>query len=201
MISKRPCLLLALATTLFLIGASQQALACACCANAGERTDIVMKLNAGHVEELQQLRFERAAQLFLGAADPASVKGITNPAEKYDLQSSWQNNRMIFAFRDEAGGAGSLSVRLNSIGIFHVDPRTKPDTGLGPVLYKEWRLSSKAEGTGVFAVGSGQGQTLTLVLQGHGNNCTSAGDFTHWMLAMWGPKAKYRFFGSLIRAP
>ena len=51
------------------------------------------------------------------------------------------------------------------------------------------------------AAGLGAGQTLTLILQGGGNNCTSAYDFTHWMLVMWGPKAKYHFFGSLQTTP
>jgi len=42
-------------------------------------------------------------------------------------------------------------------------------------------------------------QTLTLILQGSGNSCTSAIDFSHWTLVMQEPKANYTLFGNLVR--
>jgi hypothetical protein len=39
---------------------------------------------------------------------------------------------------------------------------------------------------------------LTLILQGAGNSCTSANDFSHRTLAMQGPKANYTLFGDLV---
>ena len=187
----------ALAAVLMVTLASQ-ALACACCASTGERMDLAMPLNAGHVEELQRLRFEKAAQLFLGEADPDSVKGIATPSARYDLDAAWRDNQFVFAFRDDKGRAGTLALqRPATIGIFHTDLRQEPEGGLGPALYKEWRLTAKANGAGVFAPGLGAQQLLTLVLQGRGNNCSGAGDFTHWMLVMRGPKAKYHLFGDL----
>ena len=39
---------------------------------------------------------------------------------------------------------------------------------------------------------------LTLLIQGHGNNCTSSIDFSHWTLIMQGPKANYTLFGNLV---
>ena len=176
----------------------QEARACACCTSPGARTDLVVKLESGHADELNRLRFGPQAELFLGEADPESVKGITTPAEKYDLQAAWKGDRFLFAFRDEKDRSGTLVLtRPKTISVFHVDPRNQLDRPRAPVLYKEWRLTSPAAGTGIFTVGLGTGQSLTLVLQGGGNNCTSANDFTHWMLVMWGPKAKYHFFGNL----
>lgn len=198
MISMRQ-LVLAFCTTLLAGATLQSALACACCANIGERSDIVMKLEKSYVEELEQLRFERTAVLFLGEADPDSVKGITTASENYNLEAAWKNRQIVFAFRDQAGRSGTLTLtQPKTISLFSVDPRNQPDHPRAPRLYKEWRLTSKAAGTGVFAAGLGAGQSLTLVLQGGGNNCTSANDFTHWMLVMWGPKAKYHFYGSLV---
>ena len=142
------------------------------------------------------------AQLFLGEAEPETVKGITTPAEKYALQVAWKGDRFVFAFRDEKDRSGTLVLlRPKMISSFGVDLRNQPDRPNGPVLYKEWRLTSKAAGAEVFSASLGAAQTLTLILQGGGNNCTSANDFTHWMLVMWGPKAKYHFFGDLMRTP
>jgi hypothetical protein len=180
----------------------QDAGACACCTSPGERTDLSMKLGSYHSDELSHLRFGPKAQLFLGEAEPETVKGITTPAEKYDLQTAWNGNRFVFSFRDEKDRSGTLVLlRPKMLSSFGVDPRNQPDTPNGPVLYKEWRLTSKATDTGVFTAGLGAGQALTLVLQGRGNNCTNSIDFSHWMLVMWGPRVKYHFFGDLMRTP
>lgn len=180
----------------------QKASACACCTSSGERSDLVVKLESGHADELSRLRFGPTAELFLGEADPDSVKGISTPSARYELQAGWKGNRFTFAFRDEKDRSGTLVLsRPKLISSFGVDPRNQPDRPNGPVLYKEWRLTSKAAGSGIFTAGLGAAQTLTLVLQGGGNNCTSANDFAHWMLVMWGPKAKYHFFGDLMRNP
>lgn len=199
MTSKRMrCWLLALCAALFAGAASQDAIACACCTSTGERFDLVTKVDKYHVEELQRVRFDGKAVLFLGEAEPEMVKGISTPAARYELKTDWQNNRMVFLFRDQAQHAGTLSVAMpRTISIFSVDPRPQSEGPRGPALYKEWRLTSPAAGTGIFTPGIRAGQNLTLVLQGSGNNCTSANDFSHWMLVMDGPKAKYHFFGGL----
>lgn len=195
------CRVIALCAALLACVASREARACACCTSTGERTDLMMKLDSHYVDELSRLRFAPAAELFLGEAEPDTVKGISTPAAKYDLTTSWQNDRLVFSLRDQNNHAGTLVLtRPKTMSIFHVDPRDEPPPPVsrGPSLYKEWRLTSKAAGAGIFTSGLGPEQTLTLVLQGRGNNCTSANDFTHWMLVMWGAKAKYRFFGNLI---
>ena len=169
---------LALTVALLLSVGRAPALACACCTSVGERMDLAMPLNAGHVEELQRLRFEKIAQLFLGEADPDSVKGIATPSERYDLDAVWQQDRLVFAFRDAASRTGTLSLqRPGTVSIFHVDPRQQPDGGLGPALYKEWRLTAKAAGTGVFAPGLGPTRRDADPARLR-SNCTSISDFT-----------------------
>ena len=59
------------------------------------------------------------------------------------------------------------------------------------MLYKEWKLTARAAGSGVFSAGLGPSQQLSLILHGRGNSCTNAEQFTHWTLEMQGPKANY----------
>ncbi len=59
----------------------QEARACACCTSPGERFDLSTRLESRHTDELSQLRFGPKAELFLGEAEPETVKGITTPAE------------------------------------------------------------------------------------------------------------------------
>ena len=112
---------------------------------------------------------------------------------------SQEPNRWVFDFRDKAGGLGTLTLALPAtVSIFEVDPRRgERPGGQGPTLYKEWKLTSAAAGTGIFAPGVGSGQRITLILQGHGNSCTSSSDFTHWSIVISGPKAQY----TVVRRP
>lgn len=79
--------------------------------------------------------------------------------------------------------------------------RTRAPGQRSIALYKEWKLLGRAGGSGVFAPGAAAGHTLTLIVQGRGNSCTSASDFAYWTLVMQGPKANYSMFGDLKRAP
>lgn len=180
------------------LAAANAALACACCTNPGQRHVRSAPLDADKRNELAQLRFARAARLFTGEADLEDVKGITTPSSHYDLTAAWENDRPVFAFRDSEARSGTLALaRPRMISIFEVDPRDDPGSGLGPVLYKEWTLTSPAAGSGVFSAGLGPGQELSLILHGRGNSCTSIDQFRHWTLMMQGPKARYTLFGDL----
>ncbi len=184
------------------LDAPREALACACCTNAGQRNVNVEALDQGKRALLEELRFADAAKLFLGEADPDSVKGIANPSTAYALTAAWQGDRLVFTLKDEQGHAGTLAVELpNKISIFEVDPRDAPDQGTEPPLYKEWKLTGKVKGSGAFGPGAGPGQLLTLIVQVGGNSCTSASDFAAWTLVMQGAKANYSLFGDLERAP
>jgi hypothetical protein len=133
---------------------------------------------------------------------PFSPAKATSTASKASrrLSAKWVDDRLVLSFRDGSGHTGTLSLaRPGTMSVFEVDPRDRPDKGQGPRLYKEWKLSASAAGSGVFAPGIGPRQTLTLILQGSGNSCTSAIDFSHWTLMMQGPKANYTLFGDLVR--
>jgi hypothetical protein len=175
------------------------ALACACCTDEGQRNVATVELDSGKRQEIESLRFGGNATLFTGAGDVEGVEGITTPSGSYDLAAKWLDNRLVFSFRDKGGRTGTLSLtRPNTMSVFEVDPRNVPDKGQGPTLYKEWKLSAPAAGSGVFAPGAGPRQILTLIIHGHGNSCTSAIDFSHWTLVMQGPKANYTLFGNLV---
>ena len=174
------------------------ALACACCAHQGQRNVNVETLDETRRAVLDELRFANEAQLFLGEADPDSAEGIANASSRYALKAEWQKNGIVFSFTGADGGSGTLALDLpDKISVFEIDPRDQPDQGTGPPLYKEWKLTSKAKATGAFSAGTGH--TLTLIVQGSGNSCTSSNDFGYWTLVMQGPKANYSLFGDLVR--
>lgn len=175
--------------------------ACACCTNTGQRHVGVANLDSGKREELGRLRFLADAELYVGEGDAAYVKGIATPSSRYELHVAQETNRWIFAFRDNAAHSGTLTLALPAtVSIFAVDPRMdESEGGTGPALYKEWKLTSNAAGTGIFAPGMGKGQRITLILQGQGNNCSGADMFSHWTLAVSGPKADYHFFGKFVQ--
>lgn len=184
-----------------LFSASEPALACACCTHAGQRNVATVALNSGKRQEIESLRFAGKAALFTGEADADGIQGITTPSESYELTATWLEDRLVLSFRDKTGRTGILSMaRPKTVSVFEVDPRDRPDRGQGPTLYKEWKLSAPAAGSGVFRPGIAPGQLLTLILQGGGNSCTNAIDFSHWTLVMQGPKANYTLFGDLVTA-
>jgi hypothetical protein len=157
------------------------------------------------LDEIERLRFGKEARLYIGEAGVETIKGIQDPAERYDLSVNWDETHpgktnLSFSLDNLSGRSGTLSLRLpQKISIFEVDPRDSADQGTGPVLYKEWKLTGEVTGTGVFSGTNSSNQVLTLILQGRGNSCTSAADFTHWTLVMEGPNGSYSLFGDLVR--
>jgi hypothetical protein len=184
-----------------MLGALQAAHACACCSNQGQRHVGTAKLDATLREQIQQLRFAAEAELYMGERDPSDIKGIAAPSSKYTLSVAQEAKRWTFTFGDKAGRSGTLTLAIpDAVSIFSVDPRLDEREGTtGPALFKEWKLTSNATGSGIFTPGMGAGQRITLILQGHGNNCTSADMATHWTLVVHGPKAEYHLFGKLVR--
>jgi hypothetical protein len=181
---------------------ASNAMACACCSNEGQRHVATVDLDSAHLEAIDQLRFGATATLFTGEGDADAVAGIAPSTGHYTLTVTRSNDGFIFNFTDDATHRGTLTLAVpRKIKLFEVDPRDRPDQGQGPRLYKEWTLSSSANGGGIFRKGIGRRQTLTLVLQGHGNGCTSVADFTHWSLVMAGQKTNYTLFGDLGATP
>lgn len=176
--------------------------ACACCSQAAWRRVETEKLSSHHLDEINQLRFAKTARLMMREADDDAVNGVANPEENYDLAVTRTKDRWTFSFHDKKGRTGTLALALpKSISIFEVDPRHGKDEGHGPVLYKEWKLTAKATGNGLFRATVGPNQKLTLVLHGRGNGCTSAEQFTHWTLLVHGPLDTYTMYGALETGP
>lgn len=175
--------------------------ACACCTNQGQRYVGIAKLDSTLREEIGRLRFMAEAELYTGERETSDIKGIVTPSSKYEMHLSQEDSRWVFAFSDKAGRKGTLNLAIPAtVAIFSVDPRLdEREGGTGPSLFKEWKLTSSASGTGIFAPGMGSGQRITLIVQAHGNNCTSADMATHWTLMVHGPKAEYHFFGKFVQ--
>lgn len=175
------------------------ALACACCSNTASRYVEVEPLSPPRLNEIEQMNFAKAAKLSVGEAD-AAIKGVSDPATDYQLVVTRTKERIAFSFRDAKRRAGTLTLVMpRSISIFEIDPRggTK-DEGLGPVLYKEWKLTAGAVGDGLFKGVAGRGQKLTLVLHGAGRGCTEASHFTDWTLLVHGNET-LTLYGALER--
>ena len=186
------------AVAAFILGFATEAFACACCTHTGWRYVEVETMSERRLVQVDQMAFAKAATLSTGEAD-AQIKGIDNPDTEYQLDVARPKGRMVFAFRDRKGRTGTLTLAIpKTISIFEVDPRgDEKDKGLGPSLYKEWRLTANAAGDGLFRGVVGAGQKITLVLHGRGIGCTDAGHFTDWTLLVHGPSDKLTLYGAL----
>jgi hypothetical protein len=177
-----------------------RALACACCSNEGDYRVGFAKPSEYESSLMRRVRFGGTAHLYLTEADmEESARGLAHRAENYKLKGSLVGNVWRLEFRD-GNKSGTLSLPLPAKMLSYTadirDGRTSP--GGGPLLYKEWRFEGRAAGTGIFRAGTAAGPTkYFLVLQGRGNGCQDAGDFTHWRLSVNGRKAEYAFYGQL----
>jgi len=185
----------------FAFAQTNYALACACCTNTGQRYVENTKLQPFQRSIIEELRFAKRANLFVDERDLADIKGIANPSETYAFAVTREKDRFVFSFRDEKKNEGSLTLAVpDAVAVFEIDPR-EPDSpvsgGLGPLLYKEWRLTAPFAGSGIFKAGNGGYQRITLILQGRGRNCPDAGQFTHWTISVHGPLGNYLFYGEL----
>lgn len=172
--------------------------ACACCSDPGERDESVQKLEGHTKDELRLVRFGSRARVYMTAAGNEGIAGITDPEARYDLAVSQRGDQWTFTLTSSKKARGQLTFTLPaSFTSFAVDKQDGPPN-TDPVLYKEWRLEAPVTSSGSFAPATtGAPATARLVLQGKGNSCTSAGDFTHWMLTVKGPRADFRLFGPL----
>jgi hypothetical protein len=193
-------LLTALLAAVFAIAQSGAADACACCTNPGQRYVESTKLEAYRLDLVRELRFAPRANLQTGARDLADYKGISNPSGSYALTVEKRNDRFVFSFRDDRKNEGTITLVLpDAIAVFEVDPRDPdaPKNGLGPQLYKEWRLVAPFAGTGIFKAGNGGYQRIALIFHGRGLGCTEASHFSGWTISVYGPLGNYLFYGDL----
>ncbi len=150
-------------------------------------------------EQVKEIGFGQRAELFYPEeAGVESIQGIKDTKGSYTISVSHEAGKTTLSFLDElTHQKGTLGFTWPSaMSRFEVDTRDAPG-GTGPRLYKEWRLTGSAFGSGIFAPGMGRGQKVTLIYQGRGNHCTEPTDFTHWTLVVHGKIATYHLFGPL----
>jgi len=198
--STRRAMLVAIGAALATVASPSLAHACACCSEDGERQEGTFQLEAYDLDELAKVRFGKVAKVYLNAAGFDAVQGITKPTDKYQTTHTIKGTTWTFTFRDATAGTGTLTFTLPAKAErFFVDLQDGKQGGAGgPLLYKEWRLTAPVTATGIFAPSMSGKPTARLVLQGRGNSCTSADQFTHWTLQVSGPKARYTLFGQLV---
>jgi hypothetical protein len=174
-----------------------KASACACCAEAGTWFERTSRMESYQLDELNRLRFDATATTYMDAAGEDNIQGVSNPADAYNLSLAKQRGRWVLTFKDKAGRTGTLALTVpNTLTDFGTDIHDGQSGGAGgPLLYKEWRLTGAVTGTGVFRKGNTPQTKYKLVLQGRGNNCTSAETFRNWTLQVFGPNAAYSFYG------
>ena len=178
---------------------SIEALGCACCTDPGEyRFTPNAPITDTHRFELEGMKFSSSARLYLTDAGEDAVKGISHVTEDYNLTAAFEARRWRLTFRSADGNSGTLTLPMPAkVSTLAADIHDG-EPGAAPTLYKEWRLEGVATGDGIFRAGFAAPVKYALVLQGRGNRCDSADDFTHWRLEVSGKKASYAFFGDLV---
>jgi hypothetical protein len=149
---------------------------------------------------MKRIRFGTTANLFTGEAEPdVAAKGLAHPVDTYSLSGSLVGNVWKLTFRN-GDESGTLNLPLPAKMLRYAadihDGWTKPGYP-EPVLYKEWRFEGEVNGTGFFKAGITSRTKYLLVLQGRGNSCDTAENFTHWQLKITGKEADYSFYGEL----
>lgn len=155
------------------------AAACACCADTSTRFERTAMLQSFDKSELARLRFAPKA---FDVPTPEGRNG------SYTVTGSLKGGGWRIALSGLPALTFSAPARATSFGTDVHDGRK--GGGGGPLLYKELRLSGAA---------SGPGTRYRLILQGRGNNCLAAEDFTHWRLEVTGGKQKLAVWGTFGR--
>jgi hypothetical protein len=197
---------------LCLLSFSIDAFACACCSEPGEYHISTDKPDKYNVDLLSEMKFDEASYLFMNEAGFDVIKGLDSIAKSYEsdswvaapdyfsLTNSFAAKTWKFNFKTKDGKNGSLTLPMPLQMLrFKADIHDgKSSGGGGPLLYKEWRFKGSVQsGSGFFQAGIVKPTTYFLVLQGRGNSCDNAEDFTAWRLEIDGRKAQYAFFGKL----
>ena len=162
-----------------LVGAGN-AYACACCAEKSTWYERAAGLASFEKAELARLRFAPKA---FDVPTPEGRNG------SYTVTGSFKGA----TWRIALSGLPTLTFAApRRATTFAADVHDgKRGGGGGPLLYKELRLTGG---------GSGPGTRYQLILQGRGNNCLAAEDFTHWRLEVTGGAKKLAVWGTFQKA-
>lgn len=181
------------------------AMACACCADWGERSEVTRKIDEHEFGEISDLKISRKANLFITAAFPEGFSGIQASddtfREPFDVMLTREGRKWTLVFKNVKAERGALVLTLPEIATyFQIDIHDgKQGGGGGPLLYKEMRVEGNGWGNGIFEKGITSDTKFHLVLQGRGNRCLSVNDFKNWNLRISGSKASYSFYGAFAK--
>jgi hypothetical protein len=193
-----------------LISLANNALACACCAEAGTYTIWTGKPTAYVLGVVGEMEFAKNTDVYMTEAGFDEIKGLDDVKKEMesdswvfgtplDLINEFTNKSWKFTIKTPGGKTGTLVLPLPTQMVeFQADLHETEDTGLGVSLYKEFRFKGAVgSGTGIFRPGIIKPTTYFLVFQGRGNACDDVTNFTHWHLEIDGKKAKYELNGKL----
>lgn len=173
--------------------------ACACCSEPGQYSIRVTKPAVYQLEMFKEINFSNKVELFVTPAGTEIIKGLGDVANSYSLfDGAFETNKWTLNFKDDKGKPGSLSLPQPATVLeFKADIHDKKEGD--PVLYKEFRFQGNvATASGFFKNGFVPAATkYFFVLQGRGNNCDNAEDFTHWRVEITSKKSNFAFFGEL----
>lgn len=174
-----------------------QILACACCAERGDyylRESVAAEYQSAEINRIGLA----SALLHTDAGYPETIVGISPLGDSFSVRGTLTGKAFRFEFTDDQSRKAVLTLtRPEKIEVFGVDqdPLSESNT---VILYKEIRFKSKvASATGFLNKGIDAGTRYSLILQGRGNHCTSAEDFSSYILQVKGKNASYSFFGKL----
>jgi hypothetical protein len=174
-----------------------QSLACACCAEKGTYKISTVKPDDYILGELRRLKIG-TTNLYSDAGYPETIKGLNPLGETFTASCLLSAKKWKFDFKDNNNKSGRLDLPLPATYIDYRVDLQENEEAADATLYREFRFKWKTSGgTGIFQKGVTPATDYFLVLQGRGNNCTSAETFTHWRLEITGAKADYSFYGKL----
>ena len=173
------------------------ALACACCAERGHRSEQKIEFKDYLRSEVELLSL-RTARLYTDAGYPENIKGIDTESDQFSVSGSFSKDYWTFSLVDEAKKAGMLNLSVpEKVRMFMVDPEPNKERP-GVLLYKEMSFTGSVKSASGFAKkGESKDLKYELVLQGKGNICTAAQQFSSYFLTISGANADYKFYGKI----
>lgn len=111
---------------------------CACCAERGDYSTTVKKLDDFEISELKRLKVAET-NLYSDAGYPDNIRGISPITENYTANFLWQKSTFRFDFKNDQNATGILNLlKSPTVVDFRVDTYNEGE----PVLYKELRFKS-----------------------------------------------------------
>ncbi|MCX6316730.1 MAG: hypothetical protein NTW29_05540 [Bacteroidetes bacterium] len=185
---------------------------CACCAERGDHYTESVKIDKEKLSLLQEMKMNKGTDIYMNEGEEEWFKGIKSIENAYNewagtdtvtgnkffsTQSNVTAKTWKFSFTTANGKTGTLNLAIPlKMESFGVDIHEGDENSM-VVLYKEYRIKGTVQSaTGFCSSGLTKPASYTLILQGRGNFCENATDYTHWRLAIKGAAADYILMGT-----